>query len=40
MDQIKNNLNNFLGNQTQPNFTEELTNVVQGSDNQLRGTQN
>lgn len=41
MDQAKSSWNNFFDNRAdKPVFTDQLTNVVQGSDNQLRGTQN
>jgi len=40
MDQARSGWASFLDNRQKPVFSEQLTNVVQGSDNQLRGTQN
>lgn len=40
VNQAKTNWNDFFDSRTKPVFTDQLTNVIQGSDNQLRGTQN
>lgn len=40
MDQARSSWSSFFDNRSKPVFSEQLTNVVQGSDNQLRGTQN
>lgn len=40
MDATRSNWGSFFKQRTKPVFTEELTNVVKGSGNDLRGTQN
>ena len=40
VNDIRSSWGNFFSERPKPVFTDELTNVVKGSENELRGTQN